>query len=72
MPLAPARHPPPRSLRSASRALAEPRRVAAEGREGLGGLGGVPSADEVGGQSPAPPTREKHGGAQLILGGSPR
>jgi hypothetical protein len=37
--------------------MAEARRVAAEGREGQGGLGVVPSADEVGGQSPATPTR---------------
>jgi len=44
-------------LAKPSRALAEPRRVAAEGREGQGGLVVVPSADKVGGQSPAPPTR---------------
>ena len=44
-------------LAKPSRALAEVRRDAAEGREGQDGLGVVPSADEVGRQSPAAPTR---------------
>jgi len=38
-------------------ALWRSRKVAAAGREGLGGMGLVRSADKVGGQSPAPPTR---------------
>jgi len=49
----------PRARPRQTRALAEPRWGAAEGREGEGGLGVVPSADEVGGLSPASSTRDK-------------
>ncbi len=56
-PSAPTRHPPPRSLRSASRALAEARGARAKGARGRAWRCRSRSTDEVGGQSPATPTR---------------